>query len=975
LSADAPVELIPYGVDPLLALAERLLERHVADIPDLTAHAVLFPQASAVPRFHHLLLEAGARRDIHALLPPRAQSLRSWAARHAALSAATLSQSAREALFLEALADHAELRRRYGTWPLIDSLSTLFDRLTLEGRAIDDDPEVFRRMIAATYGANAAPPEALGTEAALVHTLWRAWRRQLAETALRDEPLAYVDALARSASAPPASGHLYAAGFLDVSRTELDWLQRLAAAGRLTLFVQGGIDAGSPRRPDAPVRALMQALHASPPPPHAPPRTRFVDSVFGDDEIPLLARAQAFAHAEPVSAVAGRLRLFEAADAEEEAQAISLQLRSWWLVGKTNLGVITNDRRLARRLRALLERAGIGVEDAAGWALSTTSAATALARWLACIERDFHYDALLDFLRSPFISFGLPPARRAAAVNWFERHVVLAHRVHAGLVEFRNALEREQTRLDDAAEQQPGGDAREMLRRLENAVAPARAARHAGSRRGIDSCRALRESIERLGLPAGFAVDDAGREILGVLADLEAALAAHDVVLAWPEFTRWLERTLEQRRFRPRLAGSGIELMSLAESRLYHFDALVIAAANEEHLPGGIAPPPFFNDGVRAQLGLPRAEVEIAVRFHDFRRLLEAGDEVLITRRHEERNEALAPSPWFERLRAFHVLAYGDDLEDRALHALVAYPGTDLALPGTPAAGPVPPAVAHLPRARIPERFSASSHQSLIDCAYQFYCHYGLQLLPLDDVTEEMEKSDYGQRVHRVLQAFHSPVAGLPAPWREPLTAETLPAARERLRDIAAAVFAADLKASALARGWMYRFESVLDDYLAWQAEHSRHWRTERTEAELARAHAADDVRFELAGRLDRLDRDQENRYSLIDYKTGALPRIEDVLAGEAVQLPTYALLTSQPVAEVLYLGLGQHELAAQVRVGGEVLGPLLVATRERLFQLKRRLDAGAALPARGDDASCARCPYMGICRKQLWQTASETTA
>ncbi len=98
-----------------------------------------------------------------------------------------------------------------------------------------------------------------------------------------------------------------------------------------------------------------------------------------------------------------RLAVLDAAEAEPEARAIELQVRIWWLEGKRNIGIVTNDRKLARRVRALLERANILIQDAAGWRLSTTSAAAALIRWLDCIESNFFYGSLLDLLKSPFL--------------------------------------------------------------------------------------------------------------------------------------------------------------------------------------------------------------------------------------------------------------------------------------------------------------------------------------------------------------------------------------------------------------------------------------------------------------------------------------------------------------------------------------------------------------------------------------------
>ena len=46
----------------------------------------------------------------------------------------------------------------------------------------------------------------------------------------------------------------------------------------------------------------------------------------------------------------------------------------------------------------MLEASRIELDDAGGWALSTTSAAATLERWLETVEEDFACGPLLDVL-------------------------------------------------------------------------------------------------------------------------------------------------------------------------------------------------------------------------------------------------------------------------------------------------------------------------------------------------------------------------------------------------------------------------------------------------------------------------------------------------------------------------------------------------------------------------------------------------
>jgi ATP-dependent helicase/nuclease subunit B len=955
LSADGVVDLIPYGADPLQALTDRLLQEHAERLPDLSHCVVLFPHAGAIPRFHRVLLQRAAALGHEALLPPECGTLEGWATRHAPRDRPTLPDTARESLFFDALQQHPELKRRFGTWPLIDSLLRLFDEITLEQCPLPDDPAHFHDLIAAGYGPGSRGLAPLSDEAALVHSLWRAWREQLEAARRFDRPLQYLAALAHVRDALPDATPVYAMGFVAATRAESDWMQQRARRRGITILLQGRSTTAPSAHPDIPVTECLR-LFGAPAEIPATPFSQFLDHVYAAHAAPLRDRAREQAIDCPESPARERLRLFEAGDAEAEARAIALQLRRWKLAGKTHLGIVTADRRLARRVRALLERAGIGVLDAAGWALSTTSAATVVARWIECIDEGFHHDALLDLLRSPFLT--LDPERPAgydAVIDSFERDIVQARNIRRGLAPLRAAADNDTLRA--------------LLDRIDEAARPLAGALANHERPGREFVRALRASLDRLGVLSALARDDAGREVLAALDELESAYSGARVTLHWDEFVRWLERTFERRRFQPRLRGTGVELMSFAESRLYHFDALIVGAADARHLPGAADAPPLFNDGVRARLGLPGVERRYNTRFYDFRRLLEAAPDVLVTFRREECGETLAPSPWVECLRAFHVLAYADPLDDPELRALARHPETVIAARTAPRPEPLHSAAANLPPGRLPEKFFASAWQSLIDCPFQFLCRYGLGLPPAPETREEMEGSDFGQRVHRILEAFHGGTSGLPGPFRAALTLQTLPQARELMRSITAAAFASDLRQSRLTQVWIHRWLDIADAYLDWQCERGATWRVQRTEASLART-CVDGPSVTIAGRIDRIDVDAAGRLALIDYKTGAVPKTRDVAEGEALQLPLYALLPEQPVAEATYLELGREGLKDRPRLAGDELVALTAATRARLQHLKESLDRGSALPANGDDATCARCTYMGLCRRQHWAVA-----
>lgn len=963
MSADAPVILVPYGDDPLCHLATLLLERHKDRLPDLSQQAVLLPHSSAVPRFRRILREQAALKNFTALLPPFTGTLASWATRFANSNMRRLSTTAREILLLDVLHDYPHWRRAYGDWPLADSLLALFDDLALQECRLPENPADLIRQIAPDHDAGTGDVSPFSDEAQLVHVLWGAWRERLKRNDLQDQTLQFTDGLERSAGQLTGDTRVYLAGFVDFSRAEINWIKTLLARQSLTLLIHGPGNKDPENPTTYLLSALQEKLQAIP---ARDAYADFLDRVFASEDGNLRQRAQQQAAASPTSPAQARLILHEAADAESEARAIDLQVRRWLTQGLRDIGIVTNDRKLARRVRALLERAHIGLVDAGGWTLSTTSAATALARWLECMEQNFSHAPLLDLLKSPFLQLGVRQPEFDRLVSLFEQTVIRSYNITSGVEHYRHGLERAKT--DWREEHAAAGTAlTQLMDRLEDAASPLIPMTTARPRALLEFLDALLKSLESLGLSAGFEKDDAGRELLNVLDEMRSAARHSSLRLSWADFHQWLRRGMEQRRFHPPMQGRGVELMSFAESRLYRFDALIVAGAVREHLPGQIGAPPYFNDSARTELGLPSLARRYAALLQDFRRLLEAAPRVVVSLRREHEGERLVPSPWVERLRAFHDLAYGAALHNPELEWLVLQPDTIIVVRDAPLPTPVAPPAARLPPSMLPAAFTATDYQRLVNCPYQFFAARGLGLAPEDEVREEIEKVDYGIHVHRILQAFHTGMPGLAGPWRAKLDDATRPDAEALLHQISQQVFAKDLRRRFLARGWLYRWEKCIPAYVEWEMKRAAQWQAEASEIKREQKFLEGETQITLTGRIDRLDHGKDG-YGIIDYKTGSVPSRDEVLRGENIQLPFYALLLEKEnVTQATFLALDGENVNEKATLDGQSLALLRAAVRERLMLLKRRLDAETPLPAWGDMETCRICEMEGLCRREMW--------
>lgn len=945
----------PWHTDLLTAAARVILERWSGHLPDLSRLSVILPQPLAAADLRRRLLQALPADGPAALLGPRLLTLSDYLDERLTSPRPVWSREAGLLALVEALRGHEALFGEEDTWRLAEHLLELFQELTLNRVELPPAAADFRQRLGHAYRIAGRTPQALEREADIVYRLWRAWHEQLAALQVEDPARARLQCLARAATPAPDELGLVVIGEPELGDGERDWLaQRLRQPD--CLWLRQGEDGGTDAFTD--ITAIISDTAP-------PPAAQCLDSIYaGIETAELRRRANDFAAAHPDSPLQPQLTVFGADSAEQEARAIELRIRQWLLEGRRNLGIVTEDRRLARRVRALLERAGVELSDSGGWALSTTSAATAVERWLESVEQDFEHRPLLDFLKSPF-ACGADPETHLLQVYRLEQDVILQGRIARGIPRYRRQLGTRQELLGDwpAAEYQ-GLFA--LLDRLEAAAAGLHELL-TGNHPAERFLQSLRNSLDELGVWTALEQDSAGERILRVWERLHSAATLTPLELDWNEFRTWFGRSLETAHFSPAGAGGPVRLLSLEQSQCLRFDGLIIAACDARHLPGGPPAGPFFNDRVRRELGLPVWPERLGRRFALFRHLLAGADRLLLTHRREDQGEPVLPSPWLELLQGFHRLAWDDDLEDAALGQRLNQAGSRVR-PAAPPPLPEPPLRPRpaLPPGLRPHRVSASSHQRLIDCPYAWFAGDGLGLKPPEAIREALQKQDYGERVHKCLEAFHGQVRGLPGPFAESVTPANRDAAIALLERISQAVFARDLEDNFQHRGWLKRWQERIPAYIDWQIERARDWEVEQVEQQIERQLGPDLV---LRGRLDRIDRGAQG-LAIIDYKTGRTPDSEQVATGEAVQLPFYRLLLEAPVTRSSYLPLDDRGRQVQDRVAleDEALEQLSTAVRERLQRLVAELDAGASLPAWGDNLTCSRCDLDGLCRKPVWE-------
>lgn len=955
------ITLVPFSHDPLAVAAEQILNRYQEQLPDLSQCQVLVAEDRCAPQLRAELLRQAEQRGAQALLGPCIETLDSWLNRVSCVADNVLNRPAQELVLAEALRNASEIYGDTDPWLLADQLLSLFDELTRSDGAIVDDLESFQRKLQQSYGIQ-KPDASLQREAYILHTLWHAWHQQLRAGRLLDPASAYRQQI-QSSAANPGQQTLWLIGFTEFSPVEAVWLRQLLDQHQAHLILHGTAQQQG-YHPDAPISEILQQLDAADVEQTAAADDSFgafIGALFEVSPDNLKQRAARFRREQPDDPVGTRVNVLQAEHPEQEAQAVALQIRRWLLDDVQPIAIVSEDRRLARRVRALLEGSHIELDDSGGWALSTTSAAATLERWLETVEEDFACAPLLDVLKSPFVNFSDRDSH-LMLVRRFEQDIVLHENIARGLERYRHHLNLRSERLPDWSEPMRRA-LQQMLNTLDHAASSLLPLMN-GSYPAHEFLVALNNSLSELGIRQCLQSDAAGQQLLDVVEELQQASRHSDVHISWSEFRNWLGRNLERSTFRPPWGASPVQLLTLEQSRLQRFAAVIVAGCSRDHLPGKPASHAFFNQRVRSELGLPTWSRAIARKLHHFCRVLHSADRVLLTWPASRDSEPLSASPWIELLEAFYQNAYQGKLGDLSLRTLLDQPGTRPATPDNAAlplqaARPAP----QMPVSVQPKTWSAYTHQRLIDCPYRFFAADALALKPREEIREALSKSDYGSLVHRIAQAFNSSVPGLPGPWSGALDSGSRQQALQLLTQISNKVFAEAVENDFQARSWLKQWLTVLPDYLEWEIARHAAWQLHEVELKAERDISST---LRIKGRIDRVDQ-RNGAMALVDYKTGTPPRTEDVVDGEAVQLPTYALLLQHSACQLDYLEFTKDRVKPRTCAEGETLDQLLKDVEQRLVELDSALQQGARLPAWGDPAVCGYCEFDGMCRRDMW--------
>ena len=605
--------------------------------------------------------------------------------------------------------------------------------------------------------------------------------------------------------------------------------------------------------------------------------------------------------------------------------------------GAEKIGVVVFDRVLARRVNALARNAGKVIADRDGWRAETLAFGAALRMLAEAGADSFSPDSLSEILQAPPLFAGQNFQRERAESEW---RTVLQNDLR--LPGHYGEFSRQPESLRAAAE---------FLSRL--------AQKFSGRKSAGEWLNLVRrEAEDESGILKRWRGDDSVSDRVLELLRREMQNGA-EIQLDPREFRVWFSRILESPVRVAEESGGGVFFISPVGAVMRKFDALILLGGGADFLPSAPAAS-LLTEREKQALGLPgRVEFLRRQRLR-FCRWVGGCKKIALVWRGAGGREEVRPSPYWELLA--DALRQGGILPD-------GFAELKRFAPPAPAENIRPPRPARARLARLPPTLYATCGDRLMRCPYVFFARDILKLKS-DDADAEPSPALLGVAAHRAMREFAAAE-----------TDETDPEKILRRLDSILAGLAEKGNRPGFHLA-LRRWRARAGVFAEWESRRRKDgWRTVGTESDLhLRLDLGAESEVILRGRADRTDRNGDG-LAIVDYKTGMVPTRRDLDDGEVPQLPLYAAMTAATGGGggdgatpewLLCRPFPGRDERAEVRpkTGGgyaDERSHFASLALGRLRDVLSALLSGAALPASGAPATCARCAIRGLCRRDHW--------
>ena len=278
------------------------------------------------------------------------------------------------------------------------------------------------------------------------------------------------------------------------------------------------------------------------------------------------------------SPYAGWLNLFTTNSIENHVNAICLQTKHWLLKEIFPIGIVSSDRLLIRRIRAVLEDAGITADDLGGWALSTTSAATIVEILLDGIETNFRADHLFDLLANPFFADNQSNNTYLKQVNHLRHQVINNRSVTRGGIGPYIAF------VESNVSEFPNNELTDALRNIQTATKVLLSFSYQNEIELQQFAKQLQHLLIQTNISSRLNDDEAGKILLSTLDVSVQSIQDNKLQLSWRECRQWLQDLLEHSYFAPNEVDQRVTLCGFDHTDFMQFSAVIVAGVEQSRL-------------------------------------------------------------------------------------------------------------------------------------------------------------------------------------------------------------------------------------------------------------------------------------------------------------------------------------------------------------------------------------------------------
>jgi len=590
------------------------------------------------------------------------------------------------------------------------------------------------------------------------------------------------------------------------------------------------------------------------------------------------------------------MTLLEAPSARHEALAIALRLRQAAEEGQT-AALITPDRQLTRQVTAALDRWDILPDDSAGIPLPVTPPGRFLRHVGGLLSAPLTTAQLLALLKHPLTHSGAARGDHLLLTRELELHLrkkaipypdtaVLRHWAASHPLEMATDWADWAIRCFTGQNNDEQNSFRNFF---DQHICQAE----------LIAAGCQPETEEESG---GLWSKKAGQEARAVITDIKAA-ADHAGIMSVQDYRHIFNGVLSQKEVRDHdTPHPHLLIWGTLEARVQGADLVILGGLNETSWPQAPSPDPWLNRAMRNAVGLLLPERRIGLSAHDFQQAV-AAKNVWITRSKRSDDAETVPSRWVNRLTNLlsGLTDNGgpqalDEMQNRGRQYLTLVDQFEACKPRAPATRPAP----RPPLCARPTQLSVTEIKSLIRDPYAIYAKRVLQLRPLEPLDQAPDAKLRGIIAHRIMESYIKNWASTPPKDRV-----------HQFLEISRTTLDQDVPWGLNRMFWQSRMQKIAADLIT--KENDRQRRGEPVAFERRGRLTIDGINFTLTAIADRIDRAEDGRLHIYDYKTGTPPtpdqqRVFDkqlYLMAAIAEHGGFEEIGPAPVASAAFIGIG----------------------------------------------------------------------